>query len=144
MILVQELKENDSARRIDFCDEMMRLYDIDRTFFHNIIFSDEATFQLTGEVNTHNCRYWSDKNPRWMRDEHTQYPEKLNVWCGFSTRGIVGPFIIKGNLNGGVYLNLLRDEIVPAVRNLFNGNLENAWFQQDGAPPHKQLLSEIT
>lgn len=139
MILVQELKENDYARRIDFCDKMMRLYDIDRTFFDNIIFSDEATFQLTGEVNTHNCRYWNDKNPRWMRDEHTQYPEKLNVWCGFSARGLVGSFIINGNLNGGVYLNLLRDEIVPAARNSFKGNLANVWFQQDGAPPHNTI-----
>ena len=138
--LTQKLIESNFGSRIGFCDEMMHLYDGDRTFFDRIVFSDEATFQLTGEVNTQNIRYWTDENPRWMREDHTQYPQKLNVWAGFCSRGIVGPFVINGNLNGETYLQLLRNEVVPAIANLFEHNLADVWFQQDGAPPHNTNL----
>jgi len=120
--VTQKLYEDDADRRIEFCDEMMRLYDADRTFFDRIIFSDEAFFQLDGEVNRHNCRYWADHNFYWMRDIHTQYPRKLNVWAGFCARGIIGPFFINGNLNGETYLNLLRNGVIPTAENLFDGD----------------------
>ncbi|XP_024869057.1 uncharacterized protein LOC112452865, partial [Temnothorax curvispinosus] len=136
----QELTECDFDRRNEFCDEMMRRCDNDNTFLDNIIFSDEASFELNGTVNRQNCRYWSDENPHWMRDLHTQYPQKLNVWAGFCERGIIGPFFIEGNLNANTYLQLLRNQIVPAIDNLFHGNIQNIWFQQDGAPPHYAVV----
>jgi len=37
---------------------------------------------LNGTVNRHNCRYWADENPHWMREAHTQYAKKVNVWAG--------------------------------------------------------------
>ncbi|KAG8267354.1 hypothetical protein J6590_053805 [Homalodisca vitripennis] len=49
---------------------------------NNIVFSDEATFMLNGNVNQHNCRYWSNINPHWMKKQHTQHPEKFNEWLG--------------------------------------------------------------
>jgi len=65
---------------------------------NNIVFSDEATFELTGNVNRHNCWYWSDVNPHWKRDNHTQYPQKVNVWAGILNVRPVDPFFIEGNL----------------------------------------------
>ncbi|CAH1991364.1 unnamed protein product [Acanthoscelides obtectus] len=32
-------------------------------------------------LNRHNCRYWSDSNPRIYHEVHTQQPQKLNVWA---------------------------------------------------------------
>lgn len=107
---------------------MIRRCDNDYTFLDNIIFSDEASFELNSTVNRQNCRYWSDENPHWMRDLHTQYPQKLNVWAGFYERGITGPFFIEGNLNANIYLDLLRNQILPAINNLFDGNIQNIWF----------------
>jgi len=80
MKFVQELSEDDFDRRIEFCEEMMRRYDGNHQFFNWICFSDEATFELNGSVNRH-LRYWADNNPHWIRDCHTQYPQKLNVWA---------------------------------------------------------------
>lgn len=59
----QELAECDFERRNEFCAEMMRRCDNDNTFLDNIIFSDEASFELNGMVNRQICRYWSNKNP---------------------------------------------------------------------------------
>lgn len=93
---------------------MMRRYEDDRTFFDRIIFSNEASFQLDGEMNRHNCRYWNDEK----RDTHTQNPQKVNVWVGFCARGTVGLFCINANLNADNYLNLLQNDVVPAFHNL--------------------------
>jgi len=54
----------------------MEMINDDPLFLDNIVFFDEATFdlQLIGNINRHNCRYWSDINPHWMRENHTQHP----------------------------------------------------------------------
>lgn len=39
----------------------MIAHDVD--FFKYVLFSDESIFKNTGELNTHNCHYWSDVNP---------------------------------------------------------------------------------
>ncbi|VEN54798.1 unnamed protein product, partial [Callosobruchus maculatus] len=97
--------------------------------------SDEATFCLNGTVNRHNSRYWSNENPHWIHEAHSQHPQKLNVWMGIGGNRLIGPFFIDGNLNGDKYLDLLNNYIIPALQN--NGQLpHNVWFQQDGAPPH--------
>ncbi|EFN80150.1 hypothetical protein EAI_04514, partial [Harpegnathos saltator] len=70
--ITQELSEGDFDRRNEFCDEMMCQYDDNNNFFDHIIFSDEASFELNGVVNQHNCRYWSDENPYWMRSIRMQ------------------------------------------------------------------------
>jgi len=40
--ITHELTEDDPDRKIEFCDEMMRRFDDDNTFFDHIIFPDEA------------------------------------------------------------------------------------------------------
>lgn len=83
------------------------------------MFSDESTFCLNGNVNRHNCRYWARENPHWIREQHTQFPQKINIWAGIIGQRIIGPFFMDYNLNGDRYLQLLRNEIVPALAILF-------------------------
>lgn len=146
--LVQELNEDDPDRRNEFSETMTELIIADPQFLRNIVFSDEATFQLNGDVNRHNCRYWSDTNPHWIEENHTQYPQKLNVWAGIVDDAIIGPFFINGNLNAQTYEQLLRTEIVPAIRALKGDDFIDTWLQQDGAPPHfgvnvRRYLNEV-
>lgn len=103
IVLVQELSDDDFNRRVEFCEIMMTMIDEDPPLLFNIVFSDEATFELHGNVNKQNMRYWSDVNPHWIRENKTQYPEKLNVWAGIFNDRIVRPFFIEGNLNGPKY-----------------------------------------
>jgi len=134
--LVQELNEDDPDRRLEFCETMMTKIDADPMFLYRIVFSDESTFTLKGEVNRHNCRYWSDTNPSWMMDSHTQYPQKVNVWAGILKDQLIGPFLIDGNLNATKYEDLLRNQIIPRIREIAGDSFDEIWFQQDGAPPH--------
>lgn len=107
----QELLEDDPDRRMEFCQTMMEIINDNPDFLNNILFSDEATFCLNGEVNRHNSRYWSRENPHWMRETHTQRPLKVNVWAGIIGNRLIGPFFIEGALNGAAYLNLLRTQV---------------------------------
>lgn len=150
--LVQELSDDDFDRRAEFCGVMMDICANNPQFNFKICFSDEATFCLNGTVNRQNCRYWSVNNPHWMRDCHTQHPQKVNVWCGIINSHIIGPFFIDGNLDSTKYLDLLTNLILPSLARLYPGNLGNIddsiWFQQDGAPPHyarevRQLLNNV-
>ncbi|XP_067215010.1 uncharacterized protein [Linepithema humile] len=90
--LHQKLNEDDFDRRVQFCEIMMDRIHQDPNFLHLIAFTDESTFQLNGEINRHNFRYWSDKNPHWLLEAHTQTPQKLNVWTGLIRDRIIGPF----------------------------------------------------
>ncbi len=134
--LVQELQADDPDRRIIFCETMMQRINANPNYLHHIVFSDEATFQLNGNVNRQNFRYWFDENPYEILETHTQYPQKLNVWAGIFRNRIIGPFFIDGNLTGEKYLAMLQDQIIPAVQELSGENFNETWFQQDGASPH--------
>jgi hypothetical protein len=58
---------------------MMNLIDNNQMSLASIVFSDQSTFILHGEVNRHN---WDDRNAHWIRETHTQFPQKVNVWAG--------------------------------------------------------------
>jgi len=132
--LVQELNEEDFYRRSEFCETVMERCNADVNFANNILFSDEATFMLHGFISRHNFRHWAAENPRCVIEAHTQRPEKVNVWVGIIGRNTIGPFFIDGNLTTEVYLQLLRDQVIPHLEVMYPDN--NIWFQQDGAPAH--------
>ena len=154
MQYVQELLEDDPDRRLQFCEVMMNALDQHLADLDWILFTDECTFALNGEVNKQNCRYWSTENPHWMRETHTQRPQKVNVWAGIIGDQVIGPIYLPANLNGTIYLNFLQEEVMPALTALFPHQAEadlhddRIWFQQDGAPPHyaqnvRHYLSEV-
>ena len=39
----------------------------DVSVLSHVLFSDEANFANTGNVNRRNMHYWANENPRWMR-----------------------------------------------------------------------------
>ena len=59
-----------------------------------IIISDEAHFDLGGYVNNQNCRIWSTENPHAYIEKPT-HPKRVTLWCGFSSRDIIGSFFIE-------------------------------------------------
>ena len=105
----------------------------DETFVETVVWSDEAQFKLNGTVNRHNCVYWCANNPHVFVQKAVNLPG-INVWCGLSSRGLIGPFFFDGTVIGQVYLHMIRTYGLAAIRALY-GN-EEFYFQQDGAPPH--------
>ncbi|XP_046683651.1 uncharacterized protein LOC124369643 [Homalodisca vitripennis] len=101
-----------------------------------VLFSDEATFVSTGEVNRHNVYYWSDNNPHWMRTADHQRRWSLNVWCGILSSKIIGPHFFYGNLNGPQYAEFIRETLPVLLDDVPIQTLNTMWYEQDGAPPH--------
>lgn len=66
--------------------------------------------------------------------EHSVNSPGVTVWCGLSSRGLIGPFFFDATVTGPMYLNLLRPSVMPRIRKVFED--EEFYFQQDGAPPH--------
>jgi len=61
--LVQKLKRGDKAARLRFCKWALAKVKARCAFLHNLLMSDEAVFDVNGNVNKQNCRYWSEAPP---------------------------------------------------------------------------------
>ncbi|GFU76210.1 transposable element Tc3 transposase [Trichonephila clavipes] len=82
-------------------------------FHKRILFSDEAHFWLNGYVNKQNCRIWSKANPQ-VYVETPLHPEKLTA-------------------NDDWYRAMLTNFFIPE---LSNHDVQELWFQQNGATCH--------
>lgn len=141
--LVQQLKARDHPLRYRFavwaCDQL----EIDDDFAQKIIFSDEAHFHLGGYVNKQNCRIWGSENPQEY-EEKPMHPLRVTVWCGLWRGGIIGPYFFENEagatvtVNGITYRNMLTSFLWPYLEDI---DLDDVWFQQDGAPCHTAGLT---
>ncbi|GFX53410.1 DUF4817 domain-containing protein [Trichonephila clavipes] len=100
--------------------------------------NDEAHFWLNGYVNKQNCRIWSEANPQ-VYVETPLHPEKLTVWCALWAGGIIGPYFFKNDEGHNVTVN--DDRYRAMITNFFipelnNHDVQELWFQQDGATCH--------
>ena len=113
--LIHGLLEDDPDRRSQFCEHFVSLCKDNTTFLNQIVWTDEATFKLSGLVKRHNCVYWSDKNPHFTIATELNQPGII-VWAGISSAGIVGPVFFEGTVFGEKYLKKLKTAIVPALK----------------------------
>ncbi|GFX74564.1 uncharacterized protein TNCV_3214511 [Trichonephila clavipes] len=96
-------------------------------FHKRILFSDEAHFWLNGYVNKQNCRIWSEANPL-VYVETPLHPEKL-----------IGTYFFKNDeghnvtVNGDRYRAMITNFFIPELN---NHDVQELWFQQDGAICH--------
>jgi hypothetical protein len=51
-----------------------------------------------------------------------------------SCKGVLGPIFIHTTVTNDLYLNMLRDTILPQLQSQHDN--DDLFFQQDGAPPH--------
>ncbi|GFX04944.1 uncharacterized protein TNCV_2249271 [Trichonephila clavipes] len=107
-------------------------------FHKRILFRDEAHFWLNGYVNKQNCRIWSEANSQ-VYVETPLHPEKLTVWCDLWAGGIIGPHFFKYDeghyvtVNGDRYRAMITNFFIPELN---NHDVQELWFQQDGATCH--------
>ncbi|GFU74216.1 DUF4817 domain-containing protein [Trichonephila clavipes] len=103
-----------------------------------IFISDEAHFWLNGYVNKQNGRIWSEANPQ-VYVETPLHPEKLTVWYALWAGGIIGPYFFKNDeghnvtVNGDRYRAMITNFFIPELN---NHDVQELWFQQDGATCH--------
>ena len=67
------------------------------------------------------------------------HSQRVTVWCGFWSGGIIGPYSFENEaghsvtVNGERYRDMLTDFLWPQLEDL---DLDLLWFQQDGATCH--------
>ncbi|GFU90814.1 transposable element Tc3 transposase [Trichonephila clavipes] len=94
---------------------------------------DEAHFWLNGYVNKQNCRIWSEANPQ-VYVETPLHPEKLTG----ALYGLVESFFKNDEghevtVNGDWYRAMITNFFIPELN---NHDVQELWFQQDGATCH--------
>ncbi|GFV22283.1 uncharacterized protein TNCV_3923431 [Trichonephila clavipes] len=76
--MVQALKPTDKPLRNNFCVQFQGKLDVNG--FENIlVFTDEATFHLSGKVNRHNLRFWGTENVHVTLEHQRDSPKNKNV-----------------------------------------------------------------
>ncbi|GFW45502.1 uncharacterized protein TNCV_3244421 [Trichonephila clavipes] len=132
------IHQNDHQARRRFVEWAQNEIAVAPDFHKRILFSDEAHFWLNGYVNKQNCRIWSEANPQ-VYVETTLHPEKLTVWCALRAGGIIGPYFFKNyeghnvTVNGDRYRAMITNFFIPELN---NHDVQELWFQQDGATCH--------
>lgn len=147
---LHKLEPGDPQRRLAFAQDFLTRVAIDDDWLDTILWTDEAHFTLTGQVNSRNCVIWANENPHAFV-QTPLHDQKVTVWCGVTSHCMLGPYFFDeiGNdgeahtvtVNGNRYLQMLQEFVVPQLqqRNL----LDETTFMQDGAPPHTPRLVKI-
>lgn len=140
MQVLFELKETDKPVRYDFALRVLAQIQQTPQWLDNVLWTDEAHFLLSGGVNTHNCRIWSENHPHTVIQQGL-HDLKVTVWIGFTSQFILEPYFFEENQDGQLttvtvtgerYFTMLRNYVIPRLHNY---DIENIIFMQDGAPP---------
>ncbi|GFT70376.1 uncharacterized protein TNCV_2658191 [Trichonephila clavipes] len=132
------IHQNDHQARRRFVEWAQNEIAVVPDFHKRILFSDEAHFWLNSYINKQNCRIWSEANPQ-VYVETPLHPEKLTVWCALWAGGIISPYFFKNDeghnvtVNGDRYRALITNFFIPQLN---NHDVQELWFQQDGATCH--------
>ncbi|GFU33224.1 uncharacterized protein TNCV_4157261 [Trichonephila clavipes] len=132
------IHQNDHQARCRFVEWAQNEIAVVPDFHKRILVSYEAHFWLNGYVNKQNCRIWSEANPQ-VYVETPFRPEKLTVWCALWAGGIIGPHFFKNDeshnltVNGDRYRAMITNIFIPELN---NHDVQELWFQQDGATCH--------
>ncbi|GFV88035.1 uncharacterized protein TNCV_3241851 [Trichonephila clavipes] len=127
------IHQNDHQARRRFVEWAQNEIAVVPDFHKRILFSDEAHFWLNGYVNKQNCRIWSEANPQ-VYVETPLHPEKLTG----ALYGLVESFFKNDEghnvtVNGDRYRAMITNFFIPELN---NHNVQELWFQQDGATCH--------
>ncbi|GFW95469.1 hypothetical protein TNCV_1721711 [Trichonephila clavipes] len=128
------IHQNDHQARRRFVEWAQNEIAVVPDFHKRILFSDEAHFWLNGYVNKQNCRIWSEANPQVYVETPFQ-PQKLTVWCALWAGGILLQNDEGHNVtvNGDRYRAMITNFFIPELN---NHDVQELWFQQDGATCH--------
>ncbi|ERL94955.1 hypothetical protein D910_12227, partial [Dendroctonus ponderosae] len=122
---------------VSFCTGFRNKCQQDIQFSYKILRTNKTRFKICGMFNRHNEHIWNQTHPHHVEQRRPQIKFGFNVWCGIVGSKILGPFTFQCTLNGGRYLQFLRNNLDSMLDDLDLKTWRNVqWFQHDGAPPH--------
>ncbi|GFX69213.1 transposable element Tc3 transposase [Trichonephila clavipes] len=86
-----------------------------------------------------NKKYLNEANPQVYVETPLHPEEKLTIWCALWAGGIIGPYFFKNDeghnvtVNGDRYRAMITNFFIPELN---NHDVQELWFQQDGATCH--------
>lgn len=131
LALVQKLTEYDKLVRVLACQQLLPIICNNPIVFY----SDEACFRTDGHVNRHNCYLWDYSRPEDFVVEADQGASRTMCWAAMSHEKLFGPYFFPASVSADTYQAILSEFFVPELLHDM-GNVDNVWFQQDGAPAH--------
>ncbi|GFW68419.1 transposable element Tc3 transposase [Trichonephila clavipes] len=128
------IHQNDHQARRRFVEWAQNEIAVVPDFHKRILFSDETYFWLNGYVNKTKLSHLSEANPQ-VYVETPLHPERLTVWCALWAGGILLQNDEGHNVtvNGDRYRAMITNFFIPELN---NHDVQELWFQQDGATCH--------
>ena len=130
------LKEDDSYKRMSFCEWFVSSKLEQPSLEDDILFTDEAVFHLHRGTNHHNQNYWVKDNPHMCLETHHAFNPKIMVWCGIHNKTVVGPYFFDSRVDSNTYLQMLEQFVDQYLHFLPPEVRSRMYFQHDGATPH--------
>jgi hypothetical protein len=125
--VTEKLSEEHRLYRLAFPED-----NVDRDW-GNVIFSDESVLSSVNDGPVHVYRPQGTRyNAEYVKESARSGRVSVAVWGWISSRGMG---LIDGHLDVAQYLHILRDIMVPSVREIYPDGVIN--FQQDQSPVHK-------
>ena len=118
--IVQELNDRDMANRRISSEQLLEMLNDDGVI-NTLLMTDEAHFHLSGYVNKRNFHYWAPENPQELH-QRPLHSERLTVWCGIASFGVLGPYFFEDNEDATVtvtfkhYVAMLSNFCEPELR----------------------------
>lgn len=142
---VQELRPGDPQQRFNYAVDVLARSVLTQNWLESILWSDEANFSISGQVNRFNERLWCTDNPHEFIEQPLHSPH-VCVWIGLNATTIIGPYFfgemndllefVPRTVNSERYLAMLRDFVRPRLIELGLLGENQVGFMHDGAPPH--------
>ena len=79
----QQMSEEDYENRVAACADLLDMQKQIPIFLDNLSMSDEATFNVNGHVNKHNCRIWGREKPAPVLTKNQVLLEVWHYWTIF-------------------------------------------------------------
>ena len=98
-------------------------------------------FHLNGAVNNHNKKFWDSSPPEEIVEKQLK-GKKVTAFVAFNAEhGLLGPYWFEvdgktATINAERYRDVVRSFHNDLRGILSHRQLRQAWYQQDGAPPH--------
>ena len=92
-----------------------------------------------------NCHIWGKENPHAYIEKST-HPKRVTVWCGFWSRGIIGPLFFENEqgefvtVNGDRYRAMLNEFLFPKMKRRILATFGFNWTALRATQPKLRLI----
>lgn len=125
------ISSRNRRRRVRWCMDRLH-YTLDQ--WKRFLFTDESKFTLRFSQKTRVWRSPTEANEPFAMTGTVKHDDHIMVWGGIAAHGVGNLYKINGILDQYQYHDIVRNQLLPSARALFNSR--NWTFQEDNDPKH--------